>query len=52
MFDFLKKRFTAKLIIELINAKPHYEKICVEKTERTKQQQKAKTKISRQKINI
>ena len=35
MFEF-KNRSTAKLIIEINNAMPHYNEICIEKTTRRK----------------
>ena len=51
MFEFLKNHYTTKLIIELNNAMPHYN--AIKKTTRKQQhKQKAKTKTSRQKLNI
>ena len=51
MFEFKKNRYTTKLIIELNNAMPHYNKICIEKTTRRKQQlQKCKNKSFKSKI--
>ena len=36
MFELKKNRYTTKLIIELNNAMPQYNEICIEKTTRKK----------------
>ena len=51
MFELKKNCYTTKIIIELINAMPHENEICIEKSTRKKQQlQKSKIKSFKSKM--